>query len=109
MRVLMVGPFEEWVRTTKGDLEVRQVAEIAEAMEALSTFAPALMVVDRSIADQQREVLVRGAESVGCCVVAAAAGVQIPGATIQELEKHAILGALVAADNSRAYQNLRTT
>jgi transcriptional regulator with GAF, ATPase, and Fis domain len=96
----MVGPFEEWVKTNQSDLEVRKVAGAMEAMEALSTFGPELMVVERSIGGEEREALLRQAGALGCTTVAAAAGVQIPGATMQDIEKYAILETLKSVGGS---------
>jgi hypothetical protein len=100
MRVLMVGPFEEWVKTQKGELEVIEVASVAEAIEAIPKLEPALTVVDPSIAGSAREALVRQAEVFGSQVIAARPGVQIPGASIPEIEKYAILETLKAVGGS---------
>lgn len=103
MRVLMVGPFEEWVSTHRDDVEIVKAATAAEALNALSNVEPKLMVVDPTVLGENQEDLVQRAESIGCSVIAAdrqGLGVKIPGSTIQELEKHAILETLKAVGGS---------
>jgi transcriptional regulator with GAF, ATPase, and Fis domain len=103
MRVLLVGTFEEWARLNRDDVDVHKVATAADAMSALSTFEPKLMVVDPSVVGPQREALVSRAEQMGCSIIASdrqAVPVKIPGSTIQELEKYAILETLKAVGGS---------
>jgi hypothetical protein len=100
MKVLMVGPFEEWVNTEKGELEVIEVATVAEAIEAIPKLGPVLTVVDASIAGTDREALVLQAEAFGSHVIAARPGVQIPGASMAEIEKYAVLETLKSGGGS---------
>ena len=103
MRVLLVGPFREWVSMKSSELEVRTARDAAEAIEILSAFAPALMFVDPAVIDDRREALVRQAESIGCAVLAAqpnSLGVTIPGSKMQELEKYAIIETLKSVGGS---------
>jgi transcriptional regulator with GAF, ATPase, and Fis domain len=98
MRVLLVGPFEQWASVTRDNIEVHQVANATEALDALTTFYPTVVLVDPSAISDQRESLIRQAEATGCLVVASrpGIGVAIPGSTLQDLEKHAILETLKA-------------
>lgn len=103
MRVMLVGPFEEWARMNRDDVEVHRVANATDALNALTTFEPKLMLIDPSVIGQQRDTLVSRAEQMGCAIIASdrpAAGVKIPGSTIQELEKYAILQTLKAVGGS---------
>jgi DNA-binding NtrC family response regulator len=103
MRVLLVGPFEEWARLNRDDVDVHKVANATDAMNALSSFEPKLMLVDPSVVGNQRDSLISRAEQMGCSIIASdrpAVGVKIPGSTIQELEKHAILETLKAVGGS---------
>ncbi len=103
MRVLLVGPYEEWSRLNRDDIDVHKVANATDAINTLSSFEPKLMLIDPSVVGQQREALVDRAESMGCAIIASdrpASGVKIPGSTIQELEKYAILETLKAVGGS---------
>jgi DNA-binding NtrC family response regulator len=103
MRVMLVGTFEEWARLNRDDVDVHKVANATDAMNALSTFEPKLMVVDPSVVGTQRDALISRAEQMGCSIIASdrpTVGVKIPGSTIQELEKHAILETLKAVGGS---------
>jgi transcriptional regulator of acetoin/glycerol metabolism len=98
MRVLLVGPFEQWAKVTRDGIEVQQVANAAEALDALTTFYPTVMLIDPSAISDQREPMIHQAEAIGCFVVASrrGIGVAIPGSTLQDIEKHAILETLKA-------------
>ena len=103
MRVLLVGTFEEWARLNRDDVDVHKVANATDAMNALSSFEPKLMVVDPSVVGPQRDALVSRAEQMGCSIIASdrpTVGVKVPGSTIQELEKYAILETLKAVGGS---------
>jgi transcriptional regulator with PAS, ATPase and Fis domain len=99
MKILVVGPFEDWA-TGSEQVVLRRAANADEAVRLLEEFHPNVIVVDHSIAGKARESLVAMAESVGSRVIAAKPAVQIPGSTIQELERHAILETLKSVDGS---------
>jgi transcriptional regulator with PAS, ATPase and Fis domain len=87
----------------RDDVDIHRVATAADAMNVLSTFEPKLMLVDPSVVDNQREALISRAEQMGCTIIASdrqAVGVKVPGSTIQELEKYAILETLKAVGGS---------
>jgi hypothetical protein len=103
MRVLLVGSFREWVSLEPAELELRTAASAAEAIDLLSAFAPELMVVDPALVADEREALVRHAEPLGCIVIAgprSSLGVRIPGSTIRELERYAIVETLRSVGGS---------
>jgi transcriptional regulator of acetoin/glycerol metabolism len=88
------------VKTERGELEVVQVAGVADAIEAIPKLTPVLTAVDPSIAGADREALVRQAEAFGSYVIAGRPGVQIPGASMEEIEKYSILETLKSVGGS---------
>jgi transcriptional regulator with GAF, ATPase, and Fis domain len=101
MKILVVGPFEEWVTTGSEEVVVHRAASADDALETLDSWHPHLVIADPEVIGSAREALVARAESIGSRVIAPPkAEVQIPGATIQELERHAILETLRAVDGS---------
>jgi transcriptional regulator with GAF, ATPase, and Fis domain len=108
MKVLLVGPFEDWA--TGGDaVALQRAANTEEAIHAIDSWHPELVVVDATVIGSNRDALVARAESIGSRVVARAAQeIKIPGATMHELERYAIERTLesVGGSTSRAARML---
>ncbi len=101
MRILIVGPFEEWVAAGADQAEVRRAANGDEALELVATWSPDLIIVDPALVGADREPLVTAAESLGSRIIAMPkTGIRIPGSTIQDLERYAILETLKAVGGS---------
>jgi DNA-binding NtrC family response regulator len=100
MKILVVGPFEDWT-TGSEQVEARRAANAEEAVRVLQEFHPHVIIVDGSVSGSAREALVAMAESIGSRVIAPPKQeIAIPGSTIQELERHAILETLKAVNGS---------
>lgn len=101
MRVLVVGPFEDWVSTGSDQSDLRRAATAADAIPVLDAWHPDLVIVDPDVVGSARALLVERAESMGSRIIAPPrAEIRIPGSTIQELERHAILETLKAVEGS---------
>jgi DNA-binding NtrC family response regulator len=77
-------------------MEIRS-AKVEEAAVVMEAWRPQLAVVEPKT---DRAPLVAAAEAVGCTVIAAPVLLPVPGSTIQDLEKHAILRTLDAVGGS---------
>jgi hypothetical protein len=101
MRILIVGPWEDWVTTNYDSFELRSAAGAGEAIEQMIEWKPELAIVDPMIIGPSRDALSATAESLGIRVIGARGpAVRIPGSTIEEIEKHAILETLKAVGGS---------
>jgi hypothetical protein len=100
MRVLVVGPFEDWAAGSD-QIEVRRAASTDEALGLIETWHPHIILADPKLAGSARDSLVATAEAVGSRIFAAPKPeVRIPGNTIQEIERYAIIETLKAVDGS---------
>ena len=100
MRVLVVGPFEDWAAGSE-QIVVRRAANVDEALGLIETWHPHIILADPKMVGSAREKLIATAETIGSRIVAPPKPeVRIPGNTIQEIERHAILETLKAVDGS---------
>src|SRR5688572_21479184 len=99
MRALLVGPWEDLLNTAGVDVEIRRVGSVEEAIASLEAWHPHLTFVAPAIAGEDRNRLISAAESVGSRMIAVeTAEIRIPGSSMQELEKHAIVETLKSVD-----------
>jgi hypothetical protein len=101
MRILIVGPWEDLVTAPHDQVELRSAANAGEAIEVMLDWKPELTIVDPLVVGPSRDALVSTAESLGIRLMGARGSpVRIPGSTLQEIEKHAILETLAAVGGS---------
>jgi transcriptional regulator with GAF, ATPase, and Fis domain len=108
MKVLVVGLFEDWA-TGGGEVSLMRAANTEEAIHAIDSWHPDLVVVNAHAIGSDRDALVARAESIGSRVIAPRDDeVRIPGTTMQEIERYAIERTLesVGGSTSRAARML---